>query len=560
MTSIMTLSKDEYINFCWDAAKEYIDKVQNRTIITNENIRLAVDRFVKDLKRPDLEYRTKAVDKVFKFFSYLYVDRTRQFRLEPFQAFIILALFGFYYKDTDIRKHLYAFLFIGRKNGKTSFASALQLYFMLGDGVTFPQSVLVAGSQNQANDTAFNTLRQIIMCSPALNQRLDVMQSNRIVFRDKSKYGWCKTVPSIEDRLEGLNPTSCILDELHTYKDPQKFNVIKNALGTKSNPMLFLISTAGYGMDSFCAQLVETGRNVLRGISEDDRFFYLLYELEEGDDINDESVWMKANPGLGTILDLRLFKDQFNTNKTIPSLLDDFVTKRFNIFLEENSQWITSNVLLEAFTDFKDEEVRDLPCYLGVDLSQTRDLTSVVCLWEGDKKFYAKSYFFFVKNDNNSLRKGNIDIGQWVREGYIIPCSTQTIDYDLVLDHILNLNSKYNIKGLFYDPWHFDRLLNECKAAGIWCVPIRPGVQNFDSAIRFMESLLYEKRINIYNNKTMVWNFRNVVLYRDMNGNTKPDKNKSADAIDGVVSLLNATAGYLRQNKNYAAIFMKSIA
>lgn len=560
MNSTKIFSKTNYVNYCWDAAKEYCEKVLNGSINTNENIRLAIKRFQNDLKREDLEYKTEKVDQVFKFFSYLYTDHNQQFKLEGWQAFIILALFGLYYKDSDTRKYLYAFLFIGRKNGKTTFSAALQLYFMLADGVTFPQSVLVAGSQNQANDTAFKELRQMILCSPALNQRLEVQQSNKIIFKDRNRYGWCKTVPAIEDRLEGLNPTSCILDEIHTYKNAQKFNVIKNALGTKQNPMLFLISTAGYGKDSFCAQLVETGRNVLRNISEDDRFFYLLYELEEGDDINDEKVWIKANPGLGSILDIRLFKDQFNTNKSIPSLLSDFITKRFNMFLEENSQWIDNNILLSAFSDFTDEDVRELPCYLGIDLSSTRDLTSVVCFWDSGDKFFVRPYFFFVKGDNNSLRKGNIDITRWVQDGHIIPCSTPTIDYDLVMNLINTLNAKYSVQGLFFDPWHFDRLLNECKQAGIWCVPIRPGVKNFDGAIRFIEGLIYEKKLNIYNNKCLLWNFRNVVLYRDMNGNMKPNKNDSADAIDGVVSLLNATCGYLQSHKNSAAIFMKSIA
>jgi len=559
MTLTKILTKEEYIKQCWQAASDYCEGVEDGTINTNDNIKLAVRRHVKDIQRRDLEWRPEAVEKVFKFFSYLYVDKDKRFILEPFQAFIILALFGLYYKDTNTRKYLYAFLFVGRKNGKTTFCAALQLYFMLADGVNFPSSILIAGSQNQANDTSFRALQEIISCSPVLSKRLEAMRSNKIIFKDRSRFGWCKTVPAISERLEGLNPTSAICDELHTYKDPQKFNVIKNALGTKENPMLFLISTAGYGKESFCAQLVETGRNVLRGVSSDDRFFYLLYELEEGDDIEDESVWIKANPALGTILDMKLFKDQFNTNKTILSLFDDFVTKRFNIFLEENSQWIQNNTLLEAFGTFSDEDVKELPCYIGVDLSATRDLTSIVCLWDGGDRFYAKATFFFVKRDDNVLRKGNIDINTWIREGDIIPCETQTIDYDLVKEHLLEINKKYNIIGIYYDPWHFDRLLNEMKNEGIWCVPIAPGVRNFDGAIRFIEGLFYENLMNIYLNKCMVWNFRNVVLFKDMNGNMKLNKNKSNDAIDGVISLLNAICGYLKQNTNANALFFKSL-
>ena len=556
MNSIRTLTKEEYVADCWRKAQDYCEGVEDGTIVANENIRLAVRRHVLDLQRDDLEWRPEMVEKVYKFFSYLYIDKDKQFILEPFQAFIILALFGLYYTNTNVRKYLYAFLFVGRKNGKTALASAMQLYFMLADGVTFPQSVLVASTQQQANDTAFKELRQMIMCSPALEKRLEVQQSNKIIFRDRKRYGWCKTVPALTDKLEGLNPSSAIIDEIHTYKNSQKFNVIKNALGTKENPMLFLISTAGFGKDSFCAQLVETGRNVLRGVSDDDRFFYLLYELEEGDDIEDESVWIKANPGLGTILDYTLFRDQFNTNKTIPSLLDDFVIKRFNIFIDEMSSWIQTDVLLEAFRPLDEEIIKSLPCYVGVDLSSTRDLTSVVCVWFGDDTIYVRPYFFFANNSTNILRRGNVNIAEWVSRGYVTQCQTPTIDYDLLLDRIKRINRDYDVQGLFYDPWHFDRLLNEVKEEGIWAVPIPPGVRNFDPAIRFTEERFYEKKIHIEDNKCMIWNFKNVLISRDMNGNMKPNKNESADAIDGVVAQLNAIAGYLQINKSSANNFM----
>jgi len=285
----------------------------------------------------------------------------------------------------------------------------------------------------------------------------------------------------------------------------------------------------------------------------------MLYELEEGDDINDESNWIKANPGLGTILDYRTFKDQFNTNKSIPSLLSDFITKRFNLFLEENSQWIESHILDAAFGDFDEAIVKDLPCYVGLDLSETRDLTSIVALWDAGDHFYAKSWFFFVESEKNSLRKGNIDIKRWVDLGYIYPCTTKTIDYDAVSLQIKEIYNTYNVIGLYYDPWHFDGILNEIKDAGIWCVPIRPGPKNFDGPIRFLESLMYGNMLTIKTNACLKWNFRNLVIESDWSGSMRPNKNKSADATDGVISLLNCVAGHLLKNKNAAQIFLDSI-
>lgn len=573
MSLLMTLiSKETYVQQCWEAGHNYIKGVKDGSIITNENIRLAVKRYEEDLLRTDLDFRLLPINKVFKFCYYVYTDKNKRFILEPFQAFIIFCLFGFYFKDTDIRKYLYAFLFIGRKNGKTTFAAVLQLYFMLCDDFTFPQSVLISGSQNQSNDTAFASLIQIVKSSPALNSRLETMRSNQVIYRDRSKYGFCKTVPAIPDRLEGLNPTSCILDEIHTYKDSQKFNVIKNALGTKSNPMLFLISTAGFGKDSFCAQLVETGRNILRGISNDDRFFYLLYELEEKDDINDEKTWYKANPGLGTILDYKLFKDQFNTNKSIPTLLNDFITKRFNLFLEEQGEWIPSRVILSNMKTFSEDDVKDLPCYVGVDLSETRDLTSIVCLWNGGDKYYIRSYFFFVEGENNVLRKGGINVLQWVREGYIIKCESSLIHPKLIKEYLFDIDKRYKIKGCYYDPWHFKSILvlsegskggtlrSDDNSQSIWCVPVRPGVKSFDWPMRQIEQSLFENKINIYPNKCMLWNFQNVVATRDLNGNIRPDKKRSKDAIDGVIALHNAFYGLLGINANSAQLFIKSIS
>jgi phage terminase large subunit-like protein len=553
------LTKEQYIKDCWEAANDYMEAVLNGDIVTNENIRLAVKRHQNDLLRPDIEFRPEAVERVYKFAWYCFLSKGNRLILQPFQCFIILALFGLYYSGTNDRKYRYAFLFIGRKNGKTGLASFLQLYFMLADGVSFPHSVLIASSQKQAIETSFEALHQMIISSPALSKQLKVYRSNTIKFKNGTP-GSCKTVPAIEDRLEGLNPSSCILDEIHTYKNAQYFNVIKNALGTKPNPMLFLISTAGHGKDSFCAELVESGRNELRGMGEhDDRFFYMLYELEEGDDKEDETKWIKSNPGLGTILEYGVMKDDLIKGKNIPSTMADFITKRLNLFLEENSQWIDGAVLDAAFGDFDEETVKDLPCYVGLDLSATRDLTSIVCLWDAGHKFYAKSYFLFVKSENNSLRKGNIEITRWVNEGHIFPCTTPTIDYEMVTAKIMDINNKYKVKGLYHDPWHFDRIKNEVQLAGIWCVPIASGVKNFDNAIRFLEELMFNELITIQTNPCMKWNFRNLVIARDMNGSCTPNKNDSADAIDGVISLLNCIAGHLKANKNAAQIFLNAL-
>ena len=139
MNSINRLSKDDYIKSSWNKGYQYVEDISSGTIVSNKWIKLAVKRFRNDLDRKDLEYRLEAIHKVFKFFSVLNVDSNKtQFSLMPFQSFALMNLFGFYYKGSNRRKYNYAFLFMSRKNGKTGFIAALNLYFLVASGVSNP--------------------------------------------------------------------------------------------------------------------------------------------------------------------------------------------------------------------------------------------------------------------------------------------------------------------------------------------------------------------------------------------------------------------------------------
>lgn len=558
----MILPSEEYIQASWDKANQYIKDVEDETILTNENIKLAIQRHKDDLLREDLEFRPEAVTRVFDFMSELYIGPKQQFTLQPFQAALLMMLFGFYYKNTNTRKYTNVFFYVARKNGKTTLMAALQFYFLIADYKPYPMAVLIAPSQAHAQDLSLAKMEEMIRYSPALNKRLELYRATTVRFKDKKRLGWAKTMPAlVADRMEGMNPTTCILDELHLYKDGQRFNVIRNALGTIENPMLFLISTAGYGKESFCAQLVEAGRNVLRKIVDDDRFFYYLYELEEGDDFEDETTWIKANPALGTILDKQMFRDFFKSACTMPSTLDDFLTKRFNIYLDENSSWIEQRVLMNAFTkEFDEAELHHLPCYVGIDLSYSRDLTSIGVLWHDETKdrYYYKNHFLFVDTGENSLRKGNVDIRDWLKKGYVEKCKTPTIDYDRVKEILQKIyNDNEDVRWIGYDPWFIQAILPDVRDMGYATKPVRPTAGNFDGPVRFMEELFYQEKIKIEYNPCMIWNMRNVVIVRNQDAAMRPNKNKSNDAIDGVISLLNAANACIAENQSTLAAYIR---
>ena len=184
---------EDYIKSCWDSVEEYITGVTTGKIVTNKWIKKTVSQFKEDLKREDLEYRVEAVDKVFKFFYFININKDNRyprFKPLPFQAFILSAIFGFFYKDTNKRRYRYVFLFLARKNGKSVFSTALQLYFLVADGEVDQQSLLLASTREQAS-ICLDYARGLISHSPALRKRLEA-QRYKIIFKDRTKGGFSK--------------------------------------------------------------------------------------------------------------------------------------------------------------------------------------------------------------------------------------------------------------------------------------------------------------------------------------------------------------------------------
>ncbi len=240
-----------------------------------------------------------------------------------------------------------------------------------------------------------------------------------------------------------------------------------------------------------------------------------------------------------------------------------------NLFLEEQSEWIPNHIIKRVEHKFNDEDVAGLPCYIGGDLSETRDLTSFNLMWGGNDKIYVKTYFFYVKlNGANSLKKGNKDILSWTKAGYVIPCETDTIDYDLIKSYIKLWKDTYNVKGLYLDPYRFPDFLNVPRVSKgaqlkfddgstLWCSPMYQGFA-LDQALRELERLFFSEKIIIYPNPCLRWNFLNVLIERDkVNGNVRAKKNKNLDAIDGVISILCSLGGYLGIGQTSASKFFK---
>ena len=545
------LSPEEYLDKCWTMLQNYVEGVISGDILVGEYIKKAVDKYVENLRDKDKwDYRVPKVDKVFKFFSFLSVDhhdKYVQFPLIDYQVFFLANIFGFYHKGTDKRKIREGLLFIGRKNGKTAFAAAIQLFGMLGDGVSVPQSLLLANTTKQATN-ALNYAKDIITHSPPLRKRL-IGQRSRIRFTDNMRQGFCEIFSTIEPaRLEGFSPSMCILDEAHGFTDSNIFNAVKTGIGARTNPLLLIVTTAGNKNTGFLQEYLTYHKNILDGKIKEDGVFSLIYQPDPTDDINDPECWVKANPALGIINSIEDLKSTFNQSQY--SYVDkyNFITKHLNIFYDTPDIWIPEENVREVFSKFDLKILEGRDCYVGMDLSRNTDLTSIVLVFppiEGELEFYVLPFFFMANRPDNILRKNGRDLSQWIREDYIIKCDGKVIDLNLIYDKIIELSKMFNIISLSYDRYNAPQVISRLQEYGIFCQNFEQNAKRFNAPLKYLESLIYDKEIRIYDNPCMAWNFNNVVLYIDTNANIKIVKNKQNDSVDGIVALGMALGGFL---------------
>ncbi len=540
---------EEYIKYCWKEAETYVKGIHKGTIKTNKWIKKAIERHMSDLKRKDLDYRVDRIERVFRFLYFCKINKDnkyQQFKPLPFQAFIIINLFGFYWKDTNKRRYRYAFIFQARKNGKSVFASLLQIYFLIADGVEDPQSLLLASTREQAS-ICLDYATGIINHSPALSKRLEALRY-RIQFKDKTKGGFSKVLASNASKLDGYSASGAILDEIHAYPNDKLFNVIKSSILARENPMIFLITTAGFSLTSFCYNYKLYAENVMNGEIVDDTLFAMMFTLDEEDDPEDSTIWYKSNPALGVICHIEDLKSEYNQSQYSVSQLNNFLTKHLNVFVDQENAWIPNEVLEPCFEDFNEEDLYGEDCYIGLDLSATRDLTALVCVIKKEDKYYVKPYFFMANDAEKFLRSGGVNLRKWMDKAEIILCDTPTIDYDLVVETFKDIQSKYNIRRCCYDPYNSAAILNKLYEIGIPMAVFQQNAQRFNEPLKALEILIFNGDIKM-KNPALRWQINNAVIWKDSNGNIKIMKNSSLDSVDGAVSLGMAIGAYQDLNQ-----------
>ena len=530
----------------------YCQWVKDNPQCVSKWVRLAVDRFEKDLdraKNPDFPY-TFNTDKAQLFIDF--TEMLKQYKdvwagkplhLEPWQVFVFANIYGWVHKVTGMRRFRKAFVFVARKNGKSTMVSSVLLFdILLTPG---SEGYCAATKKEQARiiwDSVVNMVRQ----HEDLKAMLKIYNSTYTIVNPSSA-GKIAALSSEYSTFDGLNPSSAAIDEVAAMKTYDIIQVLQSGTASRPEPLLFEITSGSDNTNSAGAQEFERSQKILEGVYTDESFFCILYTLDKGDQWTDESKWIKANPNLGVSVNLETLRALCLEAKQNPSLEAEFRIKNCGMFISPVTSWIPYDKWKRCQTlgerpRLEELNLNDCVAIGAVDLSQRLDFSSFdVAVYHIPSQTFYLIHHFYIPSDQirPKCKTDSPLIYKWIEQGLITATPGEVISYSVIFDDIKVLIEKYHISEVLYDPWNAGQLIDTVSPL-VDLVEVKQSMQHISPMAKDFEAIIYDGRI-VDNNPVMAWMVSNCDIYRDANGNIKPIKHGGKDSplhIDGVVTSL----------------------
>jgi len=528
-------------------AESYAEQVRDGRILVCEYVRLAVCRYYADLDRAlehGWHFDRRAALRAIGFIERLKHTKGewagRRFRLEPWQHFVLWNIFG--WKNADgTRRFRYAYIEIARKNGKTALSAGVGLYMLFADGESRPEVYSAATVKDQAK-ICFADAVEIVRATD-LKHYLTSFR-NSIVY--EARGGTMKPLSSDYGTHDGLNPSCGIIDEFHAHRDSGMFDVIKSAFGARRQPLMFIITTAGFNKSGVCYAYRENVIKVLREVNEDDTLFGIIYTLDTNEEWDDPRMWIKSNPNLGVSLSADYLADQVRDARNRPEAVRNVMTKNLNLWVDAERTWILDDAWQKCVGTISPDELRGCACWGGLDLSNISDITAYVLLFHENDRFQLMPYFWIPEEKMlEKIRRENINYDRWVADGYVTVTPGNVIDYDFVKADILRRTAEYDLRSSAYDRWNASQTIIDLQNEGMTCNPFGQGYGSMSAPTREFEKLVLTGRIEHFGNPVLRWMLASTVVKSDPAGNIKPDKERSTQKIDGIVASIMALGEWM---------------
>ena len=464
----------------------------------------------------------------------------KPFNLRPWQERFVRKVYGTL-KPDGRRQYRTAFLFCARKNGKTTLASSLALWMLLGDGENAARVYSAASTRDQAA-LVFGSAAQQVRNNDQLRRVCRIIDSQKKIIYEPTD-SFYQAVSAEAGTKHGIDASCIILDEVHTFgADRELFDVLRTSVGAREQPLEILITTAGNNdADALEFELFNYAKQIEDGTIEDDSFFADLYYAPNEADWRLEETWHMANPGLGDFRSLEEMQRMCEEAQRVVSRQNAFRRLYLNQHTEAEEAWLSVN---DWDTCRSDDwpDLRGVDCWGGLDLASTADLCAFTLVWPYEGRFYTRQWFWApVAADERREIRNMARYKPWQIEGYISLVPDNAVDHVEVLREIQGICKQYAVREVAIDQNFGGRQAGlTAERMGLWPVLFPMQIRALSPGCKKLEELISTKRIVHDGNKCMRWNIANAVAWRDNNENIRPDKKKSIDKIDGVMALVMA--------------------
>ncbi|WP_235529813.1 terminase large subunit [Sphingomonas sp. Leaf242] len=498
-----------------------------------------------DLERTDIIFSEPHVDRACAFIEALVHIKGewagQPVKLEPFQVWIIASIFGFLNAKTRLRKVRNAFILLPRKNGKSLLAAGIALYMTFADNEPGAEGYCGASNLSQANEV-FNPAKRMAELSPGFMEAFGVEVMAKSIFSEDSG---SKFVPVIAKTKDGSSPHVAICDELHQAKDATQIQAFRTGMGARRQPLLLVISTAGFHLAGICRTEQLDAEAVLKGTSADDRLFSAIYTIDPEDNWRDFSVWRKANPNLGVSVSEEYLRGEYEKALQSPANQAFARTKYLNQWVASANGWLNQVDWANSGSDTLDmAALKGRKAFIGVDMSTRQDLTAIVVVvplpTHGQRAIFP---FAFVPRGAVDDSPNAPAYASWVQNGDLIVTEGSASSFVEIEAKIEELCKHFAVEEIVFDNWQGENTRQKFEKLGLNTSVFVSNSSEWTVAMDDFEAALKNGELFHPNNPVFDWCAANVCAAQNgvSRRPVKPSKS-GAEKIDLIVSALYAFA------------------
>lgn len=546
--------------------QRYCEQVLSGKITACGKIKAVCSKLLADIGRKGGKYRfdPAAAHRPVEFIETFCKTPTGRIgtplKLELYEKAWIESIFGFVdrYGRRRVRE---AFVCVGRKNGKTSIAAALELYMLVADGEGAPQVYNVANTLDQAM-LGYNAALKMVRQSSEIARH--VRKSEDRLNCDLNM-GYVKAIASNAFTSDGLDVHLAVMDEIHASRSREMLDLMIQGTASRDQPLILQITTNGFVRNSVFDSQYEYASRWLDGEIENDSFVAWVYELDSREEWDDRAAWVKANPGLGTIKKESYLEEQVQKAKDDPTYRPTVLTKDFNMPENISTAWLTFEEAVNTET-FRFEDMGFRYGICGFDAADSVDLTcaQMMIMRQGDDRIYERSMYWLPEDvlmeyENVGRSKDKAPYRLWISRGLMRTVPGNKVDKRVLLEWLMELRDEegFLTYAVAVDPWHMDdstlRDLEMLVGKGR-VIKVRQGAQTMSEPMKRFRADLRANRIVDNNNPINSWCRMNCAVKVDNNMCLTLEKrmNNPSNRIDGIMAELDAYIGLESLMADYA--------